>query len=182
MAMRSALIILLLILPLLYNAQGVVLRTDSAKIDFVSEAPLEFISASSNECSGILDKNKNTFAFRVRIRSFEGFNSPLQKEHFNENYLESEDIPYATYVGKFLGPINYQSNETFNVSTKGSIEIHGVADERVINLVFRIEESGAINFSGAFDVELVTHDIDVPRIVYQKISETIQISIKGVLL
>src|SRR5258706_14622796 len=65
-------------------------QTINGKISFKSEAPLELIRASSDQLIGLLDNDKKNFSFKINIRSFQGFNSPLQKEHFNENYLESD--------------------------------------------------------------------------------------------
>ncbi|HMQ63788.1 MAG TPA: hypothetical protein PKE06_24100, partial [Flavilitoribacter sp.] len=62
------------------------LMTETGKISFKSDAPLELIEAASNELKGVIDPGRNGFAFSVNIQSFQGFNSPLQREHFNENY------------------------------------------------------------------------------------------------
>lgn len=69
------------------------LSTENGRISFKSDAPLELIEAASGELKGIIDPSRNAFAFSVNIQSFQGFNSPLQREHFNENYMESKKIP-----------------------------------------------------------------------------------------
>ena len=51
-----------------------------AKIE--SDAQLELIRASSEEVQGLIEVEKRSFAFKIRIRSIKGFNSPLQQEHF----------------------------------------------------------------------------------------------------
>jgi hypothetical protein len=75
-------------------------RTYSGKVTFVSEAPLEMISAGSEELRGIIDPVERTFAFQFDIKTLSGFNSPLQQEHFYENYLEAEKHPLAIFSGK----------------------------------------------------------------------------------
>lgn len=154
-------------------------KCTDATIHFVSEAPLELISATSTECAGVLDVGKGEFAFRVRLRSFEGFNSALQKEHFNENYLESDKFPSATFKGHFIDRTKELSNGEHQV--KGNLTVHGVEEERVFNVTIETTDSGGISFECDFIVQLETHHIDVPRIVYQKIAEEIQVSINGVL-
>src|SRR6185436_347176 len=76
--------------------------TKDGQINFVSNAQLELIKASSRKLEGILDPATNQFAFRVNIRSFEGFNSSMQRDHFSENYLESEKVPTASFTGKII--------------------------------------------------------------------------------
>ena len=62
-------------------------------ISFHSNTNLELIRASSAELKGVIDSKKRTFAFSIAIATFDGFNSPLQKEHFNENYMETSKFP-----------------------------------------------------------------------------------------
>ena len=57
--------------------------TQKAGLDFTSDAELELIKAASGETRGLIDPVTNQFAFSVEIKSFKGFNSALQREHFN---------------------------------------------------------------------------------------------------
>ena len=75
-------------------------QTTSGKISFRSDAPLEIIRASSSEMIGLIDITKENFSFKIQVHSFQGFNSPLQKEHFNENYMESDKYPEASFQRK----------------------------------------------------------------------------------
>jgi hypothetical protein len=156
-------------------------RTDSARIEFVSEAPLELIKAVSSQCMGVLDLSKHEFAFRVRVRSFEGFNSPLQKEHFNENYMESDVFPNALFTGRIIDDVDLTEPGEYKVRVKGQLTIHDVIDERVISISLKVCKDKSIDFSGQFNVDLESHKIKVPRIVYQKIAETIDVTVKGTL-
>lgn len=173
------LVFLIVILPctLLFGQDQI--RTDDVRVKFVSEAPLELIYAQTESCSGLLDIPNKSFAFRVKIRSFEGFNSPLQREHFNENYMESERFPNASFQGRFLDDINLKNPGNQTLRVKGILIIHGVEDERVLNLSLMTDDFGVMSFESSFEVQLETHNIDVPRIVYQKIAETISVSVKG---
>ena len=76
--------------------------TNNGIISFRSEAQLELISASSSNLIGLIDLSNRTFVFKVIIRTFRGFNSALQQEHFNEKYLESEKYPEAFFSGKII--------------------------------------------------------------------------------
>jgi len=156
-----------------------VMRCENARVEFVSEAPLELISAVSEECVGVLDLERQEFAFRVRIRSFEGFNSPLQKEHFNENYMESEKYAFALFEGRFIEALDIGEAGRKILRVKGGLTAHGVKHERVLDIAIIVSEQGEVFFESDFEVALARHEIEVPRIVYQKISEVIVISVKG---
>jgi hypothetical protein len=96
----------------MFAQSGPILTTNAGKISFQSDAPYELIKASSNHLSGALDLSKKEFAFKVRMETFEGFNSALQREHFNENYMESNKYPEARFTGKIIEDVNYNEDGT----------------------------------------------------------------------
>src|SRR5687768_3280102 len=74
----------------------------SGKIDFTSDAPLELINANSEKAQGIIDPSTKQFAFIVGTSSFKGFNSELQRQHFNEKYMETEKYYQSSFSGTLL--------------------------------------------------------------------------------
>lgn len=167
------LILLFILIQNICSAQ--IFTTVTGQADFISTAPLETISASSDQLQGILDINKKTFAFKMYIKSFDGFNSRLQKVHFYENYMEAADFPIATFTGKILEDIQ---SERKKYRAKGMLLIHGVEMDRIINVDLDLKNK-TIDFSASFKVPIIEHDIDLPKIVYQKISEEIEVKVKG---
>lgn len=171
--MRIVLIIWLFLISCKGYSQ--VYSTVDGVVSFISDAPLEIIKASSDQLQGVLDVSNRTFAFRIYIKSFDGFNNPLQKEHFNENYLEVSDYPISVFKGKILeniveGKAKYRA--------KGVFEIHGVEVERIIDVSLELLDD-EVKFYAIFEVPLVDHDISLPRIVYQKIAEIILVTVEG---
>lgn len=146
-------------------------------IAFTSDAPLELIEAGSNQLIGVLKPSENTFAFLIHTKSFKGFNSPLQQEHFHENYMESVKYPKATFSGKFIESISSLKEGTHEVRAKGMLEIHGVAVERILKCTLVVGES-EITITSSFTVPLEDHEISIPQVVYQKIAEEIYVTVK----
>ena len=62
-----------------------------------------------------MDVVKRQFAFSVKMNSFMGFNSPLQREHFNENYVESDVFPDAVFVGKIIEEVDLTLDGTYEI-------------------------------------------------------------------
>lgn len=166
---------------LFYLQQGYAQRFELAKgkISFKSDADLEAIEAASTKVKGLVDIDKKAFAFNVDIATFEGFNSELQKEHFNENYLESNIYPTASFAGKIIDKIDIQAN-TQTVRAKGMLKIHGIEHERIINVILT-KKGNEFEISSSFNVLLSDHGITIPRIVYQKIAEIISVNVTGTL-
>lgn len=166
-------------IPMLVSAQE--FNTSNGIIHFRSDAPLELIKASSKEMRGKLVADKKAFAFAVKIRSFNGFNSPLQKEHFNENYLESNVYPDATFSGRIIEDIDFTQNGTYTVRAKGILTIHGVQQERIIKSEITIK-NGNLKISSAFTVQLNDHNIPVPKVVHEKLASEINVEVTADLI
>ncbi|TAH42028.1 MAG: YceI family protein [Bacteroidetes bacterium] len=154
--------------------------TNTAKVNFNSDAPQELIKASSNSLRGLIDVEKKTFVYKVLIRTFTGFNSALQREHFNEKFLESEKYPEALFTGKIIEDINFDTPGTYTIRAKGKLIIHGVEQERIIKTELTIK-GGEIVFSSKFTVLLADFNIKVPKVVHEKIASEISVDVEGIL-
>ena len=149
-------------------------------IHFRSDAPQELIKADSKELKGAIETTGKTFSFKVRISSFEGFNSGLQKIHFNENYLESATFPEASFKGKIIEDIDWNKEGQYDIRAKGILNIHGVEQERIIKSTLTIKQ-GKLYILSNFTVLLPDHNIPVPRIVKEKLAEEIKVEISATL-
>ena len=173
--MKKLFIIVLLIKTSTLNAQ--IFNTANGQIKFLSKAPLEIIKAESKKLHGVLDFSKKVFAFKLNMRTFEGFNSPLQKEHFYENYLEVVEFPDAIFSGKILENLK-KGKSTYRA--KGNLTIHGVTKEVIIDVDLDIEDH-KISFESLFTVSLEDFKIELPMIVHQKIAKEINVNVSGLL-
>ena len=149
---------------------------NDGKLAFVSDAPLEIIRSESNDVRGAVDIAARSFLFTVNINTFEGFNSALQREHFNENYMESDEYPTASFKGKLIEEVDLGVDGTYDIRAKGILEVHGVPQERIIRGTIDVKE-GTLRVTSDFTVLLEEHSIKIPRVVYQKISPEIQVKI-----
>jgi hypothetical protein len=154
-------------------------QTTKGRIDFKSEAPLEIIKASSNELLGFLDISKKNFSFKVVIHSFQGFNSPLQKEHFNENYLESDKYPDASFKGKIIEDADFSVDGIYQLRAKGILTIHNVSQERIIKSDVTVKNN-IITVHSNFTVLLSDHNIPIPKVVNQKLANEIKVEVNAI--
>jgi polyisoprenoid-binding protein YceI len=145
-----------------------------AEISFASNAELELIKASSTDVQGLIDPKTNQFAFSIDVRSFKGFNSELQREHFNEKYMESERFPKARFSGKIIEQIDLTKDDSYEVRAKGDLEIHGEKQTRIIKGRITTKD-GVLRLDARFTVPLADHNITIPSIVRQKIATEIEV-------
>lgn len=175
--LRIKVLLLFFLTPHISISQNVLYIANSGSVSFTSDAPLEMIKASSTSMAGAVKSLDKSFAFSVQVKSFEGFNSSLQRTHFNENYLESDKYPKITFEGKIIEDINIGVDGTYSVRGKGRITIHGVPQERIIPCKLTVNK-GKLSISSNFTVFLVDHNIKIPAVVNQKIAEEISVTIK----
>lgn len=150
----------------------------SGKVGFVSDAPLETITATTSELRGVLDLSKSTFAFSFQVASFQGFNSPLQQEHFNEHYLETSRFPKASFTGNMIGfrPCNEACDQ--EITARGKMTIHGVT--KVISIPVKLKinpNTSELHAEATFEALLEDYGIDIPLILAAKISQEILVSV-----
>ncbi len=175
---RQICILLFLLTPFGLSAQSRRLfEVRIGKVEFSSEAPKELISASSKQLSGLIDPDQRTFSFRVPVSSFRGFNNPLQREHFNENYLESRSFPDAMFSGKIMEPVDLAAPGVYQVRGKGRLSVHGIAIERLVPVKLTVARDRSVSLESDFTVPLADHAIKIPRVVYEKLSPEIKVHV-----
>jgi hypothetical protein len=174
---KISLVLLLFCGTHVLHAQDVVRYSVSrSEVIFVSDAPLERISASNSRSTGLIDIGARTFAVQIPILDFQGFNAPLQREHFNENYLETRTWPYASFQGRIIESIDLTIPGSHQVRAKGAFTIHGVEQERIVPCRIVVSEQG-IRVTADLHVTLEDHKIRIPRVVQQKIAAVVQVKV-----
>lgn len=154
------------------------LKIVKSNISFHSLAPKEIISASSQQLKGAVDFDKGTFIFKVKMNSFEGFNNALQREHFNENYVESDVFPEAIFTGKIIENIDLNKNQNIKIRSKGKFQLHGVSKECIILVMLKINNKKVI-VSSDFTINLQDYNIKIPKVVYNKLAPEIAVNLNA---
>ena len=85
---KSILLSLVLVFSIL-DVSAQMYKASSSKVHFYSSAPIEDIEASNEKGSSVIDLSNGEVAFSIPVNQF-SFEKSLMKEHFNENYLESD--------------------------------------------------------------------------------------------
>ncbi len=151
--------------------------TRNGHIRFFSTTPVEDIQADNHEVSSILDRNSARFVFQAPIKGFQ-FEKALMQEHFNENYMESNKFPQATFDGTVVNikDVDFKKQGTYNVTVKGKMTIHGVTKE--------IEEKGTITVQGdmvlakaKFIIVVADYNIEIPGMMKDKIAKQVEVTV-----
>ena len=166
---------LAIVVSLTVSAQNYI--TKKGHIQFYSETPIETIEAHNNAVNCALNLKTGDLVFKVLIKSFE-FEKALMQEHFNENYMESDQYPNATFKGKVtnLADIDFGNDGTYDANIEGDLTIHGVTQGVMEKGSFTVK-AGKIQGNSVFNVLLEDYQIKVPGAVRKQISESIEVSV-----
>lgn len=151
--------------------------TKNGHIHFFASTPLENIEAHNRQVNCALDQQNGDFVFKVLMKSFE-FERALMQEHFNENYVESDKFPNASFVGKVenIKDIDFTGNGTYNVTVTGNLTIKGVTKPVSEKGTFEIKD-GKVLGKSSFNIVLEDYDIKIPAAVADKIAKTFRIDV-----
>ncbi len=152
--------------------------TKTGHIDFFSHTDIEDISAVNDQVTSFIDLTTGEMVFTVLIRSFQ-FPKPLMQEHFNENYLESEKFPKASFEGKIneIKSIDFTKTGKYPVKVAGKLTIHGVTQEILADGALTID-NGKIIGESVFQVNPADFGIKIPGVVRQNIAESLKVTVK----
>ncbi len=136
----------------------------------------EPVEAQNNSTTVLLNVDNGEIAGLLFIKAF-NFRVALMREHFNENYMDADKFPKATFKGALE---NFQwsalsSTETYPL--QGELNIKGKS--KAISTQARLtKKADKLLLESEFTVSPQDFDIKIPSIVSEKISETITISLR----
>lgn len=158
------------------NAQGKYIDK-KGKINFeASEKLFEPVKAKNESVTAIINTETSEIASLALMKSFR-FKNSLMEEHFNENYIESELYPKATFKGKLLD-FNFSklTEKGEKIAVEGTLELRG--HKKSISTILDVYKSsdGKIFMKGSFKVTPQDFAIEIPSIVRNKIAKEILVS------
>jgi len=161
---------------------GQKLYTKTGALNFeASVQSFESVKATNDGTTVVLDSSDGKIAALALIRGFH-FENALMEEHFNENYIESNEHPKATFRGN-LENFDYTilDEKESSFTLKGDLSIRGIA-KSIETQALMSKTSDGTRFSFSFVVTPGDFDIKIPAPVKNKIAKEIRISADLLLL
>ncbi|HEX8329563.1 MAG TPA: YceI family protein [Hymenobacter sp.] len=151
--------------------------TKAGLVSFFSATPIEDIEARNQQVAAVLDFGTGQLAFSLPVKGFV-FKRTLMQEHFNENYMESDKFPKATFAGRF---VNFDAAALatagpHNVQVEGDLTVHGVT--RRVQVPASVElKSGQLLASATFPVAPADYNIEIPMLVRNSIAKVMTVRV-----
>jgi hypothetical protein len=159
----------------LSSAQKYISKT--GHIWFYSHTPMEEIEGHNRQVASILDPATGDIIFSLLQKSFE-FKVKLLEEHYNENYLESDKYPKATFKGKItnLDKIDFKKDGIYTAEATGDLTLHGVT-KTVTNTGTIEVKNGVVTAKSKYMIIPQDYKIEIPALVAEKIAKEVEVNI-----
>jgi hypothetical protein len=175
--MKKNILIFLLVLFCTNSFAQKRLYTKTGNASFFSKTTIENISAVNNKVLCVWEVATGKIEFSVLMKGFE-FEKALMQEHFNENYVESDKYPKASFKGEIenSNSISLTTDKSNTVKVNGILTIHGVSKQVSITATIKLNKS-AVSAMANFTILLADYNIKIPSVVSGNINKSINISI-----
>jgi len=152
--------------------------TNTGKIVFYSHTAIEDIAAENRKVAAVIDSESGEVAVIAKMTDFL-FERKLMQEHFNENYVESEKYPKATFNGRITnyGGIDYSEEGVYEVQVEGDLTIHGKAKKVSAEGTIEVYAEGIVART-KFLLNPEDYGIKIPGVVRRNIAENLEITVE----
>jgi hypothetical protein len=152
--------------------------TREGSIQFFSRTDVEDIEAVNRKVAVVWDASSGAIEFSALMKAFE-FKKALMQEHFNENYVESDKFPKATFKGILtgVGADQLTKDGTHPVSVKGTMTMHGVSQSVEAPGTVEVKD-GKVKAQAVFSMKPADYAIVIPKVVENNIAKEVKVTVK----
>lgn len=168
-------------------------------VSFNSNAPIEVIVGHTNKITGTvtiddsLDLSKQPLSaeFDVDLASIDT-GIPLRNEHMRDNFLETKKFPKATFKLKSIasGATVLKDKQRVRIEANGDFTVHGKTVQKKVPVdvtYFKLcpstegkfKNCDLIQINATFPVAFKDHGIQRPEIVFQKLADTVFVTVSA---
>src|SRR5580698_1078932 len=149
--------------------------TRSGFVGFYSKTPLEDVRGENGQVYAIVDAGKKNLAFAALLKGFT-FPKELMQEHFNENYVESDKYPKASFSGSYTGDVTLDKDGVYKVVVTGNLTLHNVTKPITTPATLEVK-GGHLIGKAEFKVKPEDFNISIPSVVRDKIDKDITVKV-----
>lgn len=173
--MKTKLLMAIVCITLMQVAHSQQYVTTTGFAGFYSKTPLEDIKAENNQVFAVIDVTNKKLAFSMLLNAFV-FTKELMQEHFNENYVESDKYPKATFTGTWADNVDLTKGGEVTIHVTGTLTLHGVSKPFSTTATLNLS-GGVLTGKSSFQLTPGDFNISIPSLVRSKIAEKMDVNI-----
>ncbi len=176
--MKKMILIFCLFLPCAVWGQQKMLSRN-AHIHFISHTDIIDIEGQTHQAGSIINLENGEIVFAVPMKSFK-FELALAEDHFNEDYVESEKYPKASFAGKIknISAFNISQTGVFEAEVEGTLILHGQSRQIFVKASLEKMDEKWVG-QCTFNILLADYQIQIPNLVKDKVAPVIPVVIKA---
>ncbi len=149
--------------------------TKTGIIDFEASVPsFEEVKAKNESVTCVFNTKTGQIASLALVKGFR-FKVALMEEHFNENYVDSERHPKATFKGDISNfDMSKVTFEGTKFTMKGELSFNGKTKNITTTAVIK-RKVGSLEINSDFDLIPSDFGINIPSVVSSKIAKKINV-------
>jgi len=157
-------------------------------VRFTSDAPLDDFQGITDRIDGFLflqgdgldgesDLAASQFYFEVDLASLDT-GIGLRNRHMRDNYLETDLHPFASMDGRVVR-LDQAGPGRYTATVRGVFTVHGVERQREMECtgIRTGEGREGLHVTCGFDVVLSDHQIPIPKLMFMKIDEIMEVDL-----
>ncbi|MGQ7946015.1 YceI family protein [Flavobacterium sp. WC2509] len=172
--MKKIILLIMLCISTIGTSQEKMI-SKSGTVTFEASVPsFEEVKATNNSVTFVLNPVTGEIASLAIMRGFQ-FKIALMEEHFNENFIESDQYPKAIFKGKIDAfDVNSLTANPKDFIIKGKLELHGIPKD--ITITAKISKTSlVIKMSSNFSVNASDFNIAIPAVVKNKLANKVNV-------
>ncbi|MCC5919374.1 MAG: YceI family protein [Cyclobacteriaceae bacterium] len=181
--MRSLIVIFAVLLIFDISLKAQEYYSESAKVRFISKAPMNEFDGVSEHLTGLIQIKKNDLDFYLDLNTLKT-GIRLRDKHMRDNYLHTKEHRFADFKGKIKKLSEFsesQLKEGVKVVAVGEFKIHGVSKERSIEGNLKLSPNGEeLHLKASFIVLLKDHKIKKPSVMGYDLADEQEVELEGV--
>jgi hypothetical protein len=161
-----------------YIVNSQIYTSSTIMTEFSSRTPIESFAAKSTTGNAATNIKTGKLIFKIPLKSF-SFPNQLMQEHFNDNYLESEKYPIASFEGKIVDLPDLRKPGEYTLKVRGIFILHGVEKSKEFIANFIIQNDTIIESNAYFKLRPKEFKIQIPNLIVEKIADEIDVIINA---
>ncbi|MCC6979355.1 MAG: YceI family protein [Candidatus Melainabacteria bacterium] len=165
-------------------------------VSFTSDAPIELIVGKTGGIKGTIKIDETmdlskpfTAVFDVDLASIDT-GIALRNEHMRDNFLETKKFPKATFTVKNQPGVTgiLKDRQKMTIKATGDFALHGITVKKSVpvDITFyksckdtqeKFERCDLLQIKSTFNVPFKDHGIKRPEVVFQKLADTVIVTI-----
>ena len=178
--MRFSILISILFLYLACNSStnAKIYSTQTGQVKITLALAIMNAVGTNNQTISSVDANTKEVKLNMKIKDFK-FTARMVDRAFKNDYMEVDQYPEASFVGKLKTAINFKSKTLQKIIAEGTLTMHGVSQPKNVTLSITPISNSELKMTTNITINASKYKIDISPNLFASGKDEIKINIQG---